>query len=216
MSEPDDRQQSPSLAESAYLAIRDRLVMLDIAPGSPIREDQLATQLGTGRTPIREALKRLEAEHLVATYPRRGTFATEVNITDLTHISEVRLRLEPLAVDCAAVRASEPERRTLADLAVAVAASSGPPKALMTMDVQVHRSIYAATHNPFLQDTLIRYDNLATRIWCLFIDRLPELGGHLGEHAELLAAIIDGDGARAARLAAAHVANFDRAIRSAI
>jgi DNA-binding GntR family transcriptional regulator len=216
MSAPAARQDAPSLAEAAYLAIRDQLIMLDIAPGSPIKEDVLAAQLGTGRTPIREALKRLEGDHLVLTFPRRGTFATEVNITDLTHISEVRLRLEPLAVESAAVHATDQERQALGELATAVTTGRGTPTELMALDVRVHRALYAATHNPFLQDTLIGYDNLATRIWCLFIDRLPDLGGHLHEHADLLTAVIDGDRSRAAGLAAEHVAHFDRAIRGAL
>lgn len=87
-----------SLAERAYRALRDRLVMLEIRPGAPVHEEQLAQSLGVGRTPVREALKRLQHERLITTYPRRGTFATEVNITDLAHISEVRLELEPLEI----------------------------------------------------------------------------------------------------------------------
>ena len=65
-----------SLAERAYRAIRDRLVMLEIRPGAPINEEQLGQSLGVGRTPVREALKRLQYERLITTYPRRGTFAT--------------------------------------------------------------------------------------------------------------------------------------------
>ncbi|CAM5581099.1 GntR family transcriptional regulator OS=Streptomyces antimycoticus OX=68175 GN=SANT12839_018520 PE=4 SV=1 [Streptomyces antimycoticus] len=56
--------------------------MLEIRPGAPINEDQLAQSLGVGRTPVSEALKRLPHERLITTYPRRGTFATEVSITD--------------------------------------------------------------------------------------------------------------------------------------
>ena len=74
--------------------------MLDIRPGSPINEDQLSASLGMGRTPIREALKRLAHERLVVAYPRRGTFATDVNITDLAHISEVRQHLAGRKQDC--------------------------------------------------------------------------------------------------------------------
>ena len=58
-----------SLAERAYRAIRDRLVMLEIHPGAPINEDQLAQSLGVGRTPVREALKRLQYERLITTFP---------------------------------------------------------------------------------------------------------------------------------------------------
>src|SRR5262249_58695684 len=75
--------EAPSFAEQAYEIIRDRLVMLEIRPGSPINDDQLGRELGLGRTPVREALKHLERERLVVVYPRRGTFATEINITDL-------------------------------------------------------------------------------------------------------------------------------------
>src|SRR5262245_23030484 len=95
-----------SMAERAYQVIRDRLVLLDIRPGAPIYEDQIAASLGHGRTPVREALKRLETERLVVAYPRRGTFATDVNITELGHLSEVRQVLEPLAAAKAAQRAT--------------------------------------------------------------------------------------------------------------
>lgn len=58
--------------------------------------------------------------------------------------------------------------------------------------------------------------DLATRIWCLFLHRLPDLAGHVGEHGDLLGAIVDGDADRAAELAAAHVARFEQAIRAAL
>ena len=117
-----------SLAERAYRAIRDRLVMLDIRPGAPINEDQLAQSLGVGRTPVREALKRLQYERLITTYPRRGTFATDVNITDLAHISEVRQELEPLAAAQAARRATAADRGG-PDGPAAGAGERGPPSA---------------------------------------------------------------------------------------
>ena len=74
----------------------------------------------------------------------------------------------------------------------------------------------AATHNPYLEETLVRYDNLATRIWCLFLDRLPDLAGHVGEHSPLLQAIVAGEPDKAAQLSADHVAHFEQAIRAAI
>ena len=91
-----------SLADRAYRAIQDRLVRLDIRPGAPINEEDLRLSLGLSRTPVREALKRLEHERLVVAYPRRGTFATEINVTDLSHISEVREVIEPAAAASAA------------------------------------------------------------------------------------------------------------------
>lgn len=87
---------------------------------------------------------------------------------------------------------------------------------LMHLDLQVHRAIYAATHNPYLEDTLVRHDNLATRIWCLFVDRLSDMAGHVEEHGPLVEAIIAGDPDKAAQLARSHVEGFERAIRDAI
>ncbi|GAA1702004.1 GntR family transcriptional regulator [Streptomyces yatensis] len=216
--EPGDGEEL-SLAERAYRAVRDRLVMLEIRPGAPINEDQLAQSLGVGRTPVREALKRLQYERLITTYPRRGTFATEVNITDLAYISEVRQELEPLAAARAARRATATDRATLTALRRELESVDPHRHAaadLMHLDLQVHRAIYAATHNPYLEDTLVRHDNLATRIWCLFIDRLSDVAGHVGEHGPLIDAIVAGDPDKAAQLAGNHVEGFERAIRAAI
>ncbi|WP_326835604.1 GntR family transcriptional regulator [Amycolatopsis rhabdoformis] len=210
----------PSLAEQAYLFIRDRLVMLDIKPGDPINEDWLGSTLGMGRTPVREALKRLETEHLVIAYPRRGTFATDVNISDLAHISEVRRTLEPLATAAAAERATDADRAGLTVLReqLDTGAPAGPADntELLRTDLDLHRAIYRCVHNPFLEDTLIHYDNLATRIWCVFLPRLRGLAGHVNEHLPLLTAIIEGDADKAAALTLDHVTGFEQAIRALI
>src|SRR5918998_2715410 len=115
-----DQSAAASLADKAYVAIRDRLIMLAISPGDPIDDDALAQDLGVGRTPVREALKRLEVDRLVVSYPRRGTFATGMDISDLAHISEIRVQLEPLAARRAAERATRTERAELAELAVRI------------------------------------------------------------------------------------------------
>ena len=205
-----------SLAERAYMQLRDRLIMLDIAPGEPINEGLLATELGIGRTPIREALKRLETDHLVVSYPRRGTFATIVDITELAAISEMRQLLEPLAARKAAAQASPELRRQLAGIAAEIDdldAERGR-KTLMEYDLEVHRSIYRATENHHLQETLVRLDNLATRIWCLVLDRVPGVVEHIREHAALLHAIVDGDADQAEQLASDHVAHFEASVRA--
>ncbi|MFE0021253.1 GntR family transcriptional regulator [Amycolatopsis sp. NPDC059021] len=209
---------SPSLAEKAYLHIRDRLVMLDIKPGEPINEEGLGHALDMGRTPIREALKRLETERLVVAFPRRGTFATEVNISDLAHISEVRRTLEPMATAAAAERASAAEREALRILRTELDATEPTEDNadLLKADLSVHRAVYRCVHNPFLEDTLLRYDNLATRIWCVFVPRLRSMAGHVDEHVPLLTAIIEGDADKAAELTLEHVQGFERAIRALI
>jgi DNA-binding GntR family transcriptional regulator len=203
-------------AERAYEAIRERLVMLEIRPGEPINDDRLATDMGLGRTPVREALKRLEQDRLVVAYPRRGTFATAVDMTDLADISEVRTQLEPTAAARAARSATADTRARLRVLAEGITAitDDDDPREVMRRDVIVHRAIYRASGNPHLEQILIGLDGHATRIWCLFLDRLPDVARHVREHADLLEAIIAGDDTTAAALTLAHVQGFEREIRA--
>src|SRR6201999_2770905 len=154
------------LADRAYADLRDRIVTLRIAPGAPIDEDVLGGELGIGRPPVREAIKRLALENLVTVYPRRGTFASEINITDLAAISDVRVQLEGHAARRAAERLT-PEQREQLD----AREGSGDADALMRLDAQIHRCVYAWSGNAYLQETLERYLNLSLRIWYLVLDR---------------------------------------------
>jgi DNA-binding GntR family transcriptional regulator len=203
------------LADRAYLELRDRIVTLEIAPGAPIDEDLLGRQLEMGRTPVREAIKRLALENLVTVFPRRGTFASEINITDLNHISDVRFVLEGHAAARAADRITPAQRAELAALLGELGQSRGSDdvEALMALDARVHRFIYRCTGNPYLEETLTGYFNLSLRIWHLVIDRLPHLFARVHEHDDVLRAIAAGDGERARAILGEHIATFEREIR---
>jgi DNA-binding GntR family transcriptional regulator len=204
------------LADRAYVELRDRIVTLVIAPGAPINEDALGRALQMGRTPVREAIKRLALERLVTVFPRRGTFASEINITDLAAISDVRVQLEGHAARRAAERLTAAQRAELDALVAQIDASSGDPDTLMRLDATIHRFVYACAANPYLQETLERYLNLSLRIWYLVLDRLPHLFDRVHEHRDLLLAIRDGDGERAAGIAGEHVAVFESEIRGVL
>jgi DNA-binding GntR family transcriptional regulator len=105
------------------------------------------------------------------------------------------------------------EMRAVADDVRELSVVDGDRAAFLGDDMAVHHLIYRATANPHLEDVLIRYDNLATRIWCLVIDKLPDLADHIRDHAHLLEAIANGDAELAARLALDHVTSFEQAIR---
>jgi DNA-binding GntR family transcriptional regulator len=209
---------SELMADRAYVDLRDRIVTLQIAPGAPINEDTLGQELQMGRTPVREAIKRLALENLVTVFPRRGTFASEINITDLADISDVRAQLEAHAAGRAAERLIPAHRAELEQLLAALdeAEGSDNPDALMALDARVHRFIYRASGNPYLEETLGRYLNLSLRIWHLVIDRLPHLFARVHEHRELLERIRDGHGDDARRIVVDHVATFEREIRSVL
>jgi DNA-binding GntR family transcriptional regulator len=213
------RQADESYADFAYRVLCDELIVLDIKPGEPLNDEVISRRLGVGRTPIREAMKRLEGDHLVTAYPRRGTFAAGVDITDLAEVSEIRQLLEPAASARAARMASPRTRQELGELAREVERLLSVPQAqrdLMRLDMRVHRSIYRAAGSRHLEDVLVRCDNLATRIWSLVLEKLPPVSDHIAQHVGLLDFIADGDADAAARLTTRHVTDFENLIRGVL
>ena len=81
-------------AEKAYRQIKEKIVTTKLPPGALINEADMMSELALGRTPIREAMKQLEADNLVSITPRRGMFVTDITVTDLTQIFEVRVEIE--------------------------------------------------------------------------------------------------------------------------
>ncbi|MFI7493120.1 GntR family transcriptional regulator [Kocuria sp. M4R2S49] len=214
-----DQDEPLSLADRAFLQLQDRLIFLDIPPGAPLNEGRLSQELQLGRTPLREALKRLESERLVVTYSRRGTFATTVDITALSEISQVREVLEPLAARLAAERRGGDSRSQLEALRDRLASPGNerlPKDEALRWDVRIHRAIYAAAGNSHLQVTLERYSNLATRIWCVVADRIPELQEHITVHSALLTAVLAGDAEEAGTIMLQHVQDFETQIRQVL
>jgi DNA-binding GntR family transcriptional regulator len=151
-------------------------------------------------------------------FPRRGTFASEINITDLALISDVRMVLEGHAAYRAAERITDELREELGGLLAELDASRGSDdmEALMVLDARVHRFIYRAAGNPYMDQTLARYLNLSLRIWYLVLDRLPHLFARVHEHEEVLHAIAAGEPERAKSVLEEHIATFESEIRAVL
>jgi DNA-binding GntR family transcriptional regulator len=204
------------LSDRAYAALRDRLISLHVAPGAPIDEDALTRELGVGRTPVREAVRRLALEGLVVVYPRRGTFASTIDITSLSDITDVRSQLEPHAAARAAALADEADRQEAAALVAELERAAASQRSLIELDARVHRFVHRCSRNPYLARDLDRYLNMSLRIWHLTFDRLPPLDDPVREHRALLEAIGRGDAAAARAIALEHVLGFARQMRAAL
>ena len=206
-----------SQSEEAYARILERIVSLDMPPGSVVNEARLREELRIGRTPIREALQRLARENLVKPIPHRGTFVTDVNITDLARITEVRVVLEAHAARLAAEKLGSADRGSLQGLLDELRGSRiTDQRDLMQLDQRIHRAIYRAARNPFLEATLERYFNLSLRLWYLVLDREVRLREAVEEHVELLRGILAGDAELAQTIMRHHVTNFEREIRKVL
>jgi DNA-binding GntR family transcriptional regulator len=210
--------EAQSLGDRAYFAIRELIVTLDLAPGSIISERELQDRLGLGRTPVREALQRLEGERLVEVYPRRGIFVSAVNVRDLGVLSEVRSVLESFAARLAAERSTAEDRAETVALIAELEGlgSTADERLLINLDQRIHRHVYRCTHNAFLETTLDGYYVLTLRIWFLALDRVTRLDDAVREHLELLEAMRDGDAARAEDAMRRHVAEFEQAMRGVL
>jgi DNA-binding GntR family transcriptional regulator len=206
-----------SQSENAYLKIRDRILCLDLAPGSVVNEARLREELAIGRTPIREALQRLAHEKLVRSVPHRGTFVTDVNITDLARITEVRVMLEGHAARLAAERCTAADRAAMHELLAALrSGAAADQRQLMNLDQKIHRQIYRSARNSFLESTLERYFNLSLRLWFVVLDHEVRLREAVDEHVALLEAVLAHDADLAESIMRRHVMGFEREIRKVL
>jgi DNA-binding GntR family transcriptional regulator len=208
-----DRPARRLIADHAYFELRDRIVTLRLPPGTALVEDELMRELDIGRTPLREAIKRLALENLVEVRPRRGTYVTEVNVADIVHITEVRAELEGHAAQLAAMRLEEAghaEAEALLDELEQLDPQDSDT--LMHIDERVHRLAWEAAGNPYLVETLEGYFALSLRIWYLVLDHVPGLWTAVHDQRELIQALLARDGPRARELMSDHILAFQREI----
>ena len=214
---PVEAASARLVAERAYEELRDRIVTLRLAPGTVLREEALMQEMKIGRTPLREAVKRLALENLVAVQPRRGTFVTAVEASDIVNISEVRAELESYAAELAALRMNDGAREQAEELLQEIDEVTRPHEQewLMRFDERIHRFTWEASANPYLVETLERYFTHSLRIWYLVLDRVPGLGHSVHDQMHLLNALLERDGERARTIMREHVLEFQREILAA-
>ncbi len=202
-------------AEKAYQEIKKRIIKTELSPGSVINESELMDTLGFGRTPIREALKRLQSDDLVVVKPRRGIFVAELAITDLTQIFEVRVELEALAVRLACRRITEDGLKRLESLAEQYAdADTSIKEDMINLDGKFHALIREATHNRFLISNLEYYYNLSLRIWYLALPQAAAEEIDVIAHCDIYEAIAAGDEELAVERITKHIRDFHKTIKN--
>jgi len=204
-----------SLSEAAYNRLRSMIVRLEFAPGDVLREDDLREQLGIGRTPIREALQRLEREHFVKVVPRQGIFVTGIDVSELSMLFETRSVLEPYAARLAALRGTDESWDAMEEaLDRTVDAADGTE--LLAIDRTCHEIMWQAAGNRFLIDTLDMLYAQSDRLWHLYLADVADPGHAVEEHVAILNALRSRESDIAASLVDDHVASFDAQIRDAV
>lgn len=192
------------MATSVYDRIRDAIVNGTIVPGEVLSENQLATDFGTSRTPVREALHRLEIETLVERLPR-GVRVRETSPEEIIDIYDVRITLEGAAARGAAERATELDRRRMRAAQDEMARAGSDPKERAATNRQFHEAIWAASHSATLIDLLHRLNVHLVRYPTTTLEGDDRWTAVLSEHEEMLAAIEARDALLACEIAETHM-----------
>ena len=202
------------LRDVVFNTLRQAILYGKLQPGERLMEITLANQLGVSRTPVREAIRKLEIEGLVLMIPRKGAQVAPITEKDLSDVLEVRLGLEELAMHCACERVNDEQleqilaaqKRFETNLKISDLAH------LAKADEEFHELIYQATGNRRLIQMI---NNLREQMYRYRIEYLKDLnvGNMLNEeHKELYSALKTQDADRALRCMKKHIKNQQQAI----
>lgn len=196
-----------SLAEVACDEIRRAIREGRVPTGAHLTENELAGWLGMSRTPVREAMRRLESEGLLLNQPFRGALVMRLDVEDMQQMFAVRELLEPAAAAGCALRATESEIAALREVLRREAEVLGNPAALITLNRQFHDLILEAARNQFLKKAIAAVYSLIPLLGdSNLLDEPHARAAHL-QHLAILDAIEARDAARAELLARSHVSH---------
>ena len=195
------------LRDVVFYTLRQAILKGELEPGERLMEMQLAEQLGVSRTPIREAIRKLELEGLVLMIPRRGAIVAKITEKDLKDVLEVRASLERLSTKLACERMEEETIEELREAQEAFkAALRGDDITLQAQkDVEFHDVIYKSTNNLRLIQML---NNLREQMYRYRLEYLKDTQSHdrlVEEHQRIVDAIIDKNKEEAVRLIQEHI-----------
>ena len=197
------------LRDVVFNTLREAILKGELKPGERLMELQLAAKLGVSRTPIREAIRKLELEGLVLMIPRKGAEVAEITIKDLEDVLEVRAALEELAVCDACENITEEQILALkeaADNFQAALESDDLVKCAET-DMAFHEIIYSATNNKRLLQILNNLREQMYRYRMEYVKDIRQRSNLVEEHRELLDAISSRDSIKAKELMKTHLLN---------
>jgi DNA-binding GntR family transcriptional regulator len=196
-----------SLAELAYDRLTEGLLAGALSPGERLVQDVLAQRLGISRTPVRDALQRMEREGLIRASGVRGYVVPALTLTDIAYLYEVREAVESLAARLVTVRAADAVDDIQTALAQLSAAAEPTGRGAYQANRLAHRAVVEAAGNPFLLEV---FDDLWGRsvtlqAWGDYYASVEADIDLVTDHAELLAALRSGDAERAGATMVAHV-----------
>ena len=202
------------LREVVCETLREAIRSGVLKPGERLMEIQLADELGVSRTPVREAMRKLELEGYVIMLPRRGTYVANISIRDINEVFEIRTTLDALASGLAAERITEEELEQLERLLVSIGENieTRNMKKVVEDDMEFHDILYKASRNQRLVGIISNLREQMTRFRSMLMSYPGRLKKTLEEHSRLVEAIAQRDVELAQKLAVEHMENSEQTL----
>ncbi len=202
------------LRDVVFKTLRQGILTGELKPGERLMEIHLANKLGVSRTPIREAIRKLELEGLVTMIPRRGAEVAQITEKSMKDVLEVRKVLDNLSVELACERITEEEKEMLKNACVDFeeAVKTGDFAKIAKTDVAFHDIIVTATRNIRLSQMV---NNLAEQMYRYRFEYIKDSTQHarlVQEHEEICQGILAGDKEKALEAIEAHIDNQEIAV----
>lgn len=197
-----DIQNHRPLRELVYEELKMQILTGKIVPGTRLMEVELAEDMGVSRTPIREAIRKLEKEGLITIEPRRGAYASQISVKDMVDILEVRQDMEGLAAFFAASRMTEEQKKELKQVSDSynLAVAEGNTENMIAYDTRFHRIIVESCNNKILVHMIEQLQELVLRFRYIYYGEFRRAENMPEEHFQIMEAIREGraEDARAA------------------
>ncbi|HHY71581.1 MAG TPA: GntR family transcriptional regulator [Thermoanaerobacterales bacterium] len=195
------------LRDLVFAAIREAILNGRLKPGERLMEVQLAEEMGVSRTPVREAIRKLELEGLVVMVPRKGAYVAGLTLKDAAEVFEIRSSLEGLAAALAAERITDEEVTSLDRIleAISTAGEKGDIKTIIKKDMEFHQVLFSASRNDRLAQIINNLKEQIDRFRMQSFSNPARLKSVLSEHKNILDSIKQGDAENAERLAKEHI-----------
>lgn len=206
------------LREMVFESLREAIIQGRLKPGERLMEMQLAEEMGVSRTPVREAIRKLELEGFVVMIPRKGAYVSGISVRDIVDVFEVRAALEALAAGLAAERITDKELEEL-ERSIVLAAELGDRAeldAIVETDTNFHELIYKACRNERLVQIITHLKEQIQRFRTTSLSQPGRSRDALYEHRAVVEAISERNIDLAQTLAREHVENAEQSLLNAL
>lgn len=207
-------QNRKSLNEIIFEELRNLILTGKLLPGMRLMEKEIARETGISRTPIREAIRKLEIKGLVIIEPRKAAYVAKISTKNMLEILEVRQNLDGLAATLASQRIGQIDKQKLTDAADLFegALKAGDVAGMLKFDTEFHQIIIEATGNRTLAQMFEQIEELAFKCRYTYFDEAKWSEKILDEHRMIYLAVIKGDLKLAKKAAELHVEKLKEGI----